>query len=233
MCARLLFSLKESMQTLIEKTNNDDKLIDALKTELRKKPAASKPPLATATTTTTGRTGDRASGSAVSLSVLTLEALERKTVEQQGQIMRQEKIILALQQQVEAAAAAPAGLHVLEVEKEKLEQLVEVFRERVEQAQAATADARAYARVCRTAGGGRRVVREISTIHHRVELPSLPFLWRVGRTNAKCPSLCVSWAECDGCVGSEVLSDGLGVGAARQRRNFRMSALRCCSWSAR
>jgi DNA repair exonuclease SbcCD ATPase subunit len=155
MCARLVCSLKENMQTLIEKTSNDDKLIDALKTELRKKPAATKP--APATATTTGRIGDRASGSAVSLSVPALEALERKTVEQQGQILRQEKIILALQQQVAAAAAAaPAGLHVLEVEKEKLEQLVEVFRERVEQAQAATADARACALVCRTACGGRQ-----------------------------------------------------------------------------
>jgi len=192
-----LCSLKEKVQTLIEKTTNDDKLIDALKTELRKKPAASKPAAAPApAATTTGRTGDSASGSSANFSVPVLEALERKTVEQQGQIMRQEKIILALQQQT--AAPAPAGRQVLEVEKEKLEELVEMFRVRVEQAEAATADARACAR----ASVGPSVVseRRQRNIHQCVESPSA-FLWGINVRMRSVRRWCVWWAKREGSVG--------------------------------
>ena len=127
--------MKEKVQTLIDKTSNDDKLIDMLKTELRKKPTAAAAPAAAAPA--------RASGASAAVPGV-VDALERKAAEQQRQLLMQERIIVALQEKATAAAAAPAGAHVLEVQREQLEQLVEVFRQRVEHAEAVTADARAW-----------------------------------------------------------------------------------------
>jgi hypothetical protein len=98
-------------QMLLEKTDNDDKLIDALKTELRKssmrKPTGAAP----------GAGAPRASANAAVTAAETA-ALEERVREKEAQIQRQEKIILALQSQVRstrqrkrsgATAACPRG----------------------------------------------------------------------------------------------------------------------------
>ncbi|KAK3286393.1 hypothetical protein CYMTET_6053 [Cymbomonas tetramitiformis] len=146
-----LKSLKGQIHTLIEKTENDDKLINALRTELTKARKQGGGAASEGGSGNSGSASHRAvSGRKEKFVGSSAQALEGKLAEQESviqqletQIKRQEMIIGALQQQVAAGGSGPGNdedIRVLEVETEKLEELVALFKTRLMEEEATTAN---------------------------------------------------------------------------------------------
>eukprot|EP00899_Mesostigma_viride_P011534 jgi/Mesvir1/20381/Mv12288-RA.1 len=147
-------SLKEKLQTLLTKAATDDKLVDALRKELdnlrkSKSSEASTPPRRPSA----GRqppdsrqpSQQGAAGVVDERMARAHFELQQRCTQQEVQLQRQEKIICALQ--AGAAKRPPSGggmgqesFRALEVETQRLEELVQLLKDRLKEAQSTNED---------------------------------------------------------------------------------------------